>query len=349
MFTKLRQSILSLLAAMFGTLLRPINALLHPLVTRAVTTLRRAGVVLSTTAVTLITWSSVAALILTTLSITLALVAPLQAWLFSARLLALTGLQHSHVTQQHVIHWQYHAFPSRDTAQDTLPHSSVLLAPLKSWPDTPNTDIGYHIWLDLTVPDSAVNRQLGTFSVSARAVRGDAVLAEQIRSVVVPYRSRVTRVIYAVIFAVPISLGMTHLEEKHHVTLQLFDNLIYDQRLQPFDRFNLTLSHPLVQIYGGTLHLEANLHGLSYLFYYWSTLSFISLTLLIYAADLLLVTCFVTVTALAWYLRQSELAAEARDRARDEDEDDPRDEEELRAHKKNDDVAVPGDIVPKRE
>lgn len=334
---------------MFSVLLRPINALLHPLVTRAVTALHRAGVVLSTTTVTLVTWGSVAALILLTLSVTLALIAPLQAWLFSSRLLALTGLQHSHVTQQHVIHWQYHAFPSRDTALDTLPHSSVLLAPLKSWPDTPNADIGYHIWLDLTVPDSAVNRQLGTFSVSARAVRGETVLAEQIRSVVVPYRSQVTRVIYAVIFAVPISLGLTHLEEKHHVTLQLFDNLLYDQRLQPFDRFNLTLSHPLVQIYGGTLHLEANLHGLSYLFYYWSKVSFISLTLLIYAADLLLVTCFVAVAALAWYLRQNELALDqARDRARDE-EDDPRAEEELMAHKKHDDVAVPGDIVPKRE
>jgi len=348
MFTKLRQSILSLLAAVFAVLLRPINALLHPLVTRAVTTLRRAGVVLSTTTVTIVTWSSVTALILLILCVTLALIAPLQAWLFSSRLLALTGLQHSHVTQQHVMHWQYHAFPSRDTALDTLPHSSVLLAPLKSWPDTPNADIGYHIWLDITVPDSAINRQLGTFSVSARAVRGETVLAEQIRSVVVPYRSQVTRVIYAVIFAVPISLGLTHLEEKHHVTLQLFDNLLYDQRVRPFDRFNLTLSHPLVQVYGGTLHLEANLHGLAYLFYYWSKLSFISLTLLIYAADLLLVTCFVAVAALAWYLRQSE-AHQARDQARDDEDDDPRPEEEVIAHKKDDDVAVPGDIVPKRE
>lgn len=330
---------------MFSILLRPIQSVLHPLVTRAVSTLHRAGLVLSTTTVTLLTWSSVAALILLTLTASLALVAPLQAWLFTARLLALTGLQHSHVTQQHVLHWQYHAFPAHDTAVDTLPRSSVALAPLKSWPDTPNADIGYHIWLELTVPDSAVNRQLGTFSVSARAVRGDLTLAEQIRSVVVPYRSRVTRVIYAVLFAVPISLGLTHLEEKHHVTLPLFDNLIYDQRVQPFDRFNLTLSHPLVQIYGGTLHLEANLHGLSYLFYYWSRLSFITLTLLIYAADLLLVTCFILVAAAAWWLRQSEVA---RDRARDREEDEPEDEEVI-AHKKNDDVAVPGDIVPKRE
>ena len=121
---------------------RPVHALLHPLVTRAVTTLHRAGVVLSTTTTTLLTWGGVAALILTTLCVTLALVAPLQAWLFSTRLLALTGLQSSHVTQQHVIHWQYHAFPARDTALDTLPHASVALAPLKSWPDTPNADIG---------------------------------------------------------------------------------------------------------------------------------------------------------------------------------------------------------------
>jgi hypothetical protein len=346
MFTKLRRGIIALLAAIFGVFVRPVHALLHPLVTRAVTTLHRAGVVLSTTTTTLLTWGGVAALILTTLCVTLALVAPLQAWLFSARLLALTGLQPSHVTQQHVIHWQYHAFPARDTALDTLPHASVALAPLKSWPDTPNSDIGYHIWLELTVPDSAINRQLGTFSVSARAVQGEHVIAEQIRSVVVPYRSRVTRVIYALMFAVPISLGLTQLEEKHAVTVPLHDNLSYEQRVRAFDRFNLTLSHPHLQIYGGTLHLEANLHGISYLFYYWSKLSFITLTLLVYAADLVLVTCFIVVAALAWWLRQAELP---RDPAHvREDDEDPREEEEVVvAHKKNDDVAVPADIVPK--
>jgi len=114
---RIRQKILALLAVLFGALLRPIQSVVQMLVTRAVKTLQRAGLVLSTATLTLVTLSAVTALILLTLCLTLAFIAPLQAWLFSERLLALTGLQQSHVTQEHVIHWQYHTFPARDSAR----------------------------------------------------------------------------------------------------------------------------------------------------------------------------------------------------------------------------------------
>ncbi|KAJ2553545.1 hypothetical protein EV175_002902 [Coemansia sp. RSA 1933] len=129
-----------------------------------------------------------------------------------------------------------------------------------------STSQAYTVSLDIDVPTSETNQQLGSFMVYLELqTRNGGVVKESARAAMVAYRSRMVRLLQTMVRAVPLALGLWRETDVVHV--QLVD-VLYDRHFSPITRAKVALSKPL-QVYGARLVICAQFSGLRYWMYYW--------------------------------------------------------------------------------
>ncbi|KAJ2389373.1 hypothetical protein GGI23_005851 [Coemansia sp. RSA 2559] len=129
-----------------------------------------------------------------------------------------------------------------------------------------STSQAYTVSLDLDVPMSETNQQLGNFMVYLELqTRYGVVVSQSARPAIMPYRSRVVRLLQTAVRAVPLALGLSHETDVLHVELV---DVLYDRHFSPITSARIALSKPL-QVYSARLVICAQFSGLRYWMYYW--------------------------------------------------------------------------------
>ncbi|KAJ2780732.1 hypothetical protein H4R18_003283 [Coemansia javaensis] len=139
-----------------------------------------------------------------------------------------------------------------------------------------STSQAYSVSLDLDVPTSEANQQIGNFMVGLELYnRWGAVAYQSARPSIVPYRSRAVRLLSTAARAVPLVLGLTREAVRLHIPLI---EVMYDHHFSPIASARITLSRPL-QVYAAHIDIRAQFSGLRYWMYYWrlpTTVVFVS-------------------------------------------------------------------------
>ncbi|XP_049819585.1 seipin isoform X2 [Aethina tumida] len=129
----------------------------------------------------------------------------------------------------------------------------------------------YQIHLDLEMPESPKNRDLGMFMVCADFRSGDGeLIASSCRSTMLHYRGVLLDTIYKLIFSPLYVLGTA--EEKQHIVVELFSDF-EDKELQPVTDIYIEVQSKKIEIYSAKFLLNANFAGLRYVMFNWSGLS----------------------------------------------------------------------------
>uniref|UniRef100_K3WY91 Seipin n=1 Tax=Globisporangium ultimum (strain ATCC 200006 / CBS 805.95 / DAOM BR144) TaxID=431595 RepID=K3WY91_GLOUD len=165
--------------------------------------------------------------------------------------------------------------------QLTLPTAKLnLLDPVHQWNASPVVKlpahpqqvlvpgVKYDIYIELTVPESRVNADIGMFMVSTTLKSTDGqYLASSARSAIVHDSHSLVRWIRVGALAVLHALGLT---EPAQVLDVLAINGIMESKTHPLTTAEITLNHPAIQIYSAKLTIIAQLSGVRYLMYHWS-------------------------------------------------------------------------------
>ncbi|KAJ2664705.1 hypothetical protein IWW48_000652 [Coemansia sp. RSA 1200] len=129
-----------------------------------------------------------------------------------------------------------------------------------------STSQAYRVSLELEVPTSDTNQQVGSFMVYLELqTRQGVVVGQSARPAIMRYRSRMVRVMQTAVRAVPLALGLWR--EVDHLHVELVD-VLYDRHFSPITSAHIALSKPL-QVYGARLVICAQFSGLRYWMYYW--------------------------------------------------------------------------------
>ncbi|EGG21824.1 hypothetical protein DFA_01710 [Cavenderia fasciculata] len=133
----------------------------------------------------------------------------------------------------------------------------------------------YDIYLNLEMPESPKNEDMGMFMVCLDLDSQDKWNPHKLLSVCRPatikYRSPIIKSIKSVLMSIPYIFGLY--EEKQELSISLVEDL-------PFKRFYQTVSASIsilnknIQIYSARLSFQAKLSGLEYYMYYYPILSF---------------------------------------------------------------------------
>ncbi|KAI9503272.1 putative adipose-regulatory protein-domain-containing protein [Coemansia spiralis] len=129
-----------------------------------------------------------------------------------------------------------------------------------------STSQPYTVLLELDVPSSVANQELGNFMVYLEfRTRSGRVVQQSARPAILPYRSYVVRLMQIAIRAVPLALGLS--KESDVLRIELMD-VLYDRRFSPITNAHIALSKPL-QVYSARIVIRAQFSGLRYWMYYW--------------------------------------------------------------------------------
>ncbi|CAG0880472.1 unnamed protein product, partial [Darwinula stevensoni] len=129
----------------------------------------------------------------------------------------------------------------------------------------------YHVLLDLDMPESPMNQQLGMFMVKIDLKDYDGnVRKSGTRAAMLRYRSFLHQLVYTLAFA-PVLLTGTF-EEKQLVTVELL-SLFEDDPNDPVTHAIIEVQSRHVQIYGAQLRVHAHFTGLRYLMFHFPVLS----------------------------------------------------------------------------
>lgn len=176
----------------------------------------------------------------------------------------------------------HHASLSRNGhASMTLPTAVLdLQKPAHQWeaselvdapPMTPTVlvpGVKYDVIIELDMPESHVNMDVGMFMVSTSLHAQDhALLASSARSAIVRDSHALVRWMRVAFWAVPYALGFTDPTQK--VTV-LAINGYTESKNYPMTEVVVRLNNPEVQVYSAKLTIIAQLTGFRYLMYHWS-------------------------------------------------------------------------------
>ncbi|KAJ8919999.1 hypothetical protein NQ315_006529 [Exocentrus adspersus] len=129
----------------------------------------------------------------------------------------------------------------------------------------------YKVHLDLDMPESPTNRQLGMFMVCVdfRGKRGQ-LLANSCRSAMLHYRGPLLDTIYKIVFSPFFVLGSA--EEKQNVHIELFSD--YEETEQePVTDIYVEVQSRFIEIYSAKFAVNAQFSGLRYVMFHWPILS----------------------------------------------------------------------------
>ncbi|XP_072736804.1 seipin isoform X2 [Ciconia boyciana] len=151
----------------------------------------------------------------------------------------------------------------------------------------------YRISLELELPESPVNRDLGMFMVAITCYgAGGRPLASAARAAMLHYRSRLLRTLDTVAFAGLFLAGFA--EQKQTLEVELYSHYREDS-YAPTEGAVLEIRSRRIQLYGARLRVHAHFTGLRYLLYHFPLTS----ALLGVAGNF----AFLTILLLAGYLQ----------------------------------------------
>lgn len=129
----------------------------------------------------------------------------------------------------------------------------------------------YKIYIQLEMPESPRNKDLGMFMVCASLrVRSGVEVNKACRSAMLHYRSPLLETLSTITFSPFMVLGQT--EEKQSVLVELFSDFEEDQN-QPVTDVKVEIQTRFVELYSATMLIHAHLTGLRYLMFHWPILS----------------------------------------------------------------------------
>lgn len=176
-----------------------------------------------------------------------------------------------------------HASLTKGSGADkaTLPSATLnLLDPVHQWdashvvnlPARPQQvlvpGVKYDIFIELTVPESHANVDIGMFMVSTTLKSlDDQYLASSARPAIVHDSHSLVRWLRVGSLALFHALGLTEPAQVIHV---LAINGLTESKAHPLTSVAVTLNHPEIQIYSAKLTVIAQLSGVRYLMYHWS-------------------------------------------------------------------------------
>ncbi|KAI8341467.1 putative adipose-regulatory protein-domain-containing protein [Chlamydoabsidia padenii] len=124
----------------------------------------------------------------------------------------------------------------------------------------------YNVFLQLHVPTSDINFDLGNFMVDVELLSNDdLVVSQSSRPAILRYQSPAQRHLHVISKALPLLAGLT--EESQVIIIPLIENYI-EQKAHPVVRATITLSNPTLQIYDAQFGIRADFRGLRYYMYH---------------------------------------------------------------------------------
>ncbi|KAF9328515.1 Berardinelli-Seip congenital lipodystrophy 2 (seipin) [Podila minutissima] len=128
-------------------------------------------------------------------------------------------------------------------------------------------DQAYDISVNLAVPTSEQNVAIGNFMVVVTLLRADGkIIMSSSRPAILTYQSQPLRLMRTAWKAVPLVLDWS--KEDQVLKVPMIENYIEDSA-NPVTRAYVEISHPDLQVYRSTIHIDAHFHGLRYFMYYW--------------------------------------------------------------------------------
>ncbi|KAG0348497.1 Berardinelli-Seip congenital lipodystrophy 2 (seipin) [Podila humilis] len=128
-------------------------------------------------------------------------------------------------------------------------------------------DQAYDISVNLHVPTSEQNVAIGNFMVVVTLLRADGkIIMSSSRPAILTYQSQPLRLMRTAWKAVPLVLDWS--KEDQVLKVPLIENYVEDSA-NPVSRAYVEISHPDLQVYKSSIHIDAHFHGLRYFMYYW--------------------------------------------------------------------------------
>ncbi|XP_003425269.1 seipin [Nasonia vitripennis] len=129
----------------------------------------------------------------------------------------------------------------------------------------------YKVNLELEMPESPANKELGMFMVCAQLRSRDGVLVKHAcRTAMLHYRSTLLHLLMTLTYSPMMIFGA--LEEKQSIVLELFGNFEEDQS-HPVTIVYVEIQSRHIEFYSATIMINAHLSGLRYLMFHWPILS----------------------------------------------------------------------------
>jgi len=126
---------------------------------------------------------------------------------------------------------------------------------------------GYDVSLELDMPLSDINQNLGMFLIQLEFLHKDnSVVDSHSRSGLLNFQSSLLQTMSTVFYIVPLLTGWK--EERQKLNIPLVENYI-DDSYSPTFSINVTLHSKRIQIYGAKLRLKALFTGLRYYMHHW--------------------------------------------------------------------------------
>ncbi|KAL3874952.1 hypothetical protein ACJMK2_037900 [Sinanodonta woodiana] len=165
----------------------------------------------------------------------------------------------------------------------------------------------YHVMLEMDVPESPVNQNLGMFMVRMMVYdrQGQEVKVSS-RSAILQYRSQLLRILETFVFSPFLLTG--YAKQKQIIPVELFSDYV-DDAYRPAVTAIIEVRNTRVEIYSAELKVLAEFTGIRYLMYHWSITAAV-----VGIAFNIMVFSFITV--LSWLgLSNKEIVSPTRDRA----------------------------------
>lgn len=129
----------------------------------------------------------------------------------------------------------------------------------------------YKVFLDLEMPESPTNRELGMFMVCVDFYGPDEkIITKSCRSAMLHYRGFFLEHLYKLIFSPFFVFG--NMEEKQTLHIELFSSYVetYDQQVT---KVFIEIQTKYIELYSAKFSINANFAGLRYIMFHWPILS----------------------------------------------------------------------------
>ncbi|CAO3571866.1 unnamed protein product [Mortierella alpina] len=171
--------------------------------------------------------------------------------------------QRGHVGQ---VHLQY-GKPTVPTVIGDGPKAEVDFTRGGRYGQFLRADQAYDISVNLLVPASKRNVEIGNFMVVVTLLRADGrVVRSSSRPAILTYQSTPLKLMRTAWKAVPLVLEWS--KEDQVIKVPLIENFVEDSS-NPVTSARISISTPELQVYRSTIHIDAHFQGLRYFMYYW--------------------------------------------------------------------------------
>lgn len=129
----------------------------------------------------------------------------------------------------------------------------------------------YKVHLNLELPESPTNKELGMFMVCADFRGKDGkLITHSCRATMLHYRSNLLQTIYTVAFSPLLLFGTV--EEKQQLTVELFSDF-QETESQPVTDVYIEIQSRFIQLYSAKFLIHAHFSGIRYIMFQWPILS----------------------------------------------------------------------------